>query len=86
MQVNVIHDKESQVFYADINGQRAELLYDMPEEGVINFVSTHVPESLRGQGIGKQIVSAGLAYADQSNYRIIPSCRFVVRYVHAQHR
>ncbi len=86
MQVNVTHDKEKGVFFADINGQRAELLYDMPEEGVINFMSTHVPQELRGKGIGKQIVTAGLAYADQNNYRIIPSCRFVVRFVHAQHR
>lgn len=86
MQVQVKHDIENQVFYADVNGQRAELLYNIPEEGVIDFMSTYVPENLRDNEIGKQLVMTGLAYADKNSYRVIPSCRFVSKYVHANHR
>jgi uncharacterized protein len=84
--VQVLHDKDNQVFYADIQGQKAELAYKMPEEGLIDFKRTFVPENLRGNQIGKQLVTAGLDYARQHNYRIITSCRFAERYLHSQHR
>ncbi|MDO1444884.1 N-acetyltransferase [Rhodocytophaga aerolata] len=86
MNVQVMHDKENQVFYADIQGQKAELVYKMPEESLIDFKRTFVPENLRSNEIGKQLVMAGLAYARQNNYRIITSCRFAEKYVHSQHR
>jgi predicted GNAT family acetyltransferase len=84
--VQVMHDKDNEVFYADIQGQRAELTYKVPEDGLIDFKRTFVPENLRGNDIGKQIVTAGLDYAKQNNYRIITTCRFVERYLHSQHR
>jgi predicted GNAT family acetyltransferase len=82
IKVNVIHDKENEVFYSEIEGQRAELTYKTPEDNLINFKRTYVPESLRGQNIGEQIVAAGLDYARQNNYRIMTTCWFVERYLH----
>lgn len=86
MNIQVIHDKENQVFFADIQGQKAELMYKMPEDGLIDFTRTFVPENLRGNEIGKQLVTAGLKYARQNNYRVIASCRFAEKFLHSQHR
>jgi predicted GNAT family acetyltransferase len=84
--VDVIHDKDNEVFYVDIEGQRAELTYKTPEDGLIDFKRTYVPENLRDENIGKQLVIAGLDYAQSNDYRVITSCRYVERYLHSQHR
>ncbi len=86
MDVIINHDKEEQVFFADLGGQQAQLTYELPEDNVIDFTYTFVPQQMRGNGIGEQLVEAGLAYARENNYRIIPSCSFVARFVHRQHR
>ncbi len=86
MNIQAIHDKENQVFFADIQGQKAELIYKMPEDGLIDFTRTFVPENLRGNEIGKQLVTAGIEYARQNNYRVISSCRFAEKFLHSQHR
>jgi hypothetical protein len=86
MNVTVKHNQEEQLFYADINGERAELAYELPQENVIDFTHTYVPEGARGEGIAEQLAKTAVAYADDNNYRIIPSCRFVKQYLHRQHR
>lgn len=86
MNVTIQHDKEEQVFYAELGGAVAELTYTIPSDDSINMMHTYVPEEFRGNGIGEQLVEAALAYAKQNDYRVIPSCSFVARYVHRQHR
>ena len=86
MDITVKHDKEEQVFYADLGGAVAELSYSIPSDQTIDMRSTYVPQEHRGHGIGEKLVETALAYAEQNNYRVIPSCSFVARYVHRQHR
>ena len=84
--INVKHDKEEQVFYADLGGAVAELSYTIPSDQTIDMMHTYVPVEHRGHGIGEKLVETALAYAKENNYRVIPSCSFVARYVHRQHR
>lgn len=86
MDVIIKHDKEEQVFYADLGGEVAELTYTIPSDDAINMMHTYVPQEHRGHGIGEKLVEAALAYAKENNYRVIPSCSFVARFVHGQHR
>jgi predicted GNAT family acetyltransferase len=86
MDITVEHNKEEQVFYANLGGSVAELAYSIPSDDTINMMHTYVPEEYRGNGIGEKLVEKALAYAKENNYRVIPSCSFVARYVHSQHR
>jgi predicted GNAT family acetyltransferase len=81
MDIHIDHNLQEQTFYAHVDGEEAELAYSLPEEGVIDFMHTFVPEGLRGRGVGEQLVEAGLAYAREKGWKIIPTCRFVASYV-----
>ncbi len=77
MDINVEHNQQEQAFYAEIEGDEAELTYALPEEGVIDFQHTYVPDQLRGKGVGEQLVKTGLSYAKDKGLKVIPTCRFV---------
>jgi uncharacterized protein len=81
MNLHIAHNSEEQAFYAQVDGEEAELAYSLPEEGIIDFQHTFVPEVLRGQGIGERLVEAGFAYAKENGMKIIATCRFVAAFV-----
>ena len=47
----------------------------------ITFTHTGVPKSLEGQGIGSELVRAGLHYAKENQLTVIPVCPFVQTYM-----
>ncbi len=53
------------------------------EGNTITFTHTRVPEALRGQGIGTQLIEAGLSLARERNLQIIPQCPFFAAYIRA---
>lgn len=73
-----IHQDFSQHTFAD--GQ-AELAYELPAPGVIDFVHTFVPENRRGEGVGEALAQAGLDYARRHKLRVVASCPFVAAYI-----
>ena len=81
MDLNIKHDEEDLRFYAELNGDEAELTYTYPESGVMDFDHTFVPESDRGKGYADQLVQTGLDYARSKNYQIVPSCPVVEAYI-----
>ncbi|HVV68845.1 MAG TPA: GNAT family N-acetyltransferase [Gammaproteobacteria bacterium] len=81
MELVIQHDKLTKKFFADINGQIAELDYALEEDSVLNYYRTFVPPELRGSQIGEKIVKFALDYARENNYKIIPSCPFVERII-----
>lgn len=81
METNIKHDKESQEFTVDLEGDQAELAYAMPEHNVIDFQHTFVPEDFRGEGIANQLIEAGLKFAGDQKYKVIASCPAVAAYV-----
>lgn len=82
MKLSVVHDQEDLRFYATLEaGEEAELTYTFPEENVMDFDYTFVPEKYRNQGLADQLVKAGLEHAREQGFRVIPSCPAVETYV-----
>lgn len=75
------HDAASHRFTSGPAAQPAELIYTLPEPGIIDFVHTFVPAARRGQGLAEQLAEAGLAYARQQHLRVRTSCEFMNAYV-----
>ncbi|MCP4140988.1 MAG: N-acetyltransferase [Chloroflexi bacterium] len=78
--LDVIHLQERNRFEIHVEGKIAELDYSF-RDGVITFTHTGVPRELGGQGIGSHIVRAGLDYAREKGYKVIPLCSFVDAYI-----
>jgi uncharacterized protein len=81
MDLNIIHDEEDLRFYAELDGEEAELTYTYPEKNEMDFDYTYVPEDFRSQGVADQLVKTGLEFARQQQYKVIPSCPVVEAYV-----
>jgi predicted GNAT family acetyltransferase len=45
------------------------------------FLHMGVPPALEGRGIGSALVRAGLSYAREQGYHIVPLCSFVAAYL-----
>jgi uncharacterized protein len=81
MQITINHDQEGQEFTAIMGNDQAELSYAKPEEKVIDFQHTFVPECFRGKGVANKLIKAGLTYAEEQNFRVIASCPAVSSYI-----
>ena len=79
--MEVTHDQEDWRFYIKVGEEEAELTYSYPEDTVLDFDYTFVPEAARGQGLADKLVQAGLTFARENNYQVIPSCPVVEAYV-----
>ena len=63
-----------------INGEEAEMTYSRAGSTRIIIDHTGVPDSMRGMGVGKQLVAAAVADARAEGFKIIPlSARFTRR-------
>jgi len=48
---------------------------------IITFTHTGVPAELEGRGIGSQLAHAGLEYARENTFKVVPLCWFVAGYI-----
>lgn len=85
-EINIEHQVASSRFILAKAGQECVLDYKVskstkPESLVIDFASTYVPFSLRGQGLAEQLVSTGLAWAKKQGYQIEASCWYVKKFL-----
>jgi predicted GNAT family acetyltransferase len=78
MNTEVIHEKNR--FFKKVDGLDCELVYFLYDD-TIEFYHTYVPEPLRGQGLAWEIIQEGLDYAIANNYRVIPSCSAVKKFM-----
>ncbi len=76
----IIHDETSQRFKLQIEGKMAVLDYTV-RNGVMVFTHTEVPQELEGRGLAGRLARAGLEYAIQKKYKILPLCSFVAGYI-----
>lgn len=53
----------------------AEMAYGMSGDQMIIY-HTEVSHELQGQNIGMQLVKAGVAYARENHFKIVPLCSF----------
>lgn len=81
MQLNIHHDLEAQEFTAALENDQAELSYARPEDKVMDFQHSFVPESFRGNGVADQLILAGLRYAQEQQFRVIASCPVVAAFI-----
>ncbi|HZP75185.1 MAG TPA: GNAT family N-acetyltransferase [Pseudolabrys sp.] len=54
------------------------------DEGVVTFLHTETPPSLRGRGIASQLLKGALELARAQGFKVVPRCSFVRAYL-AQH-
>ncbi|MCR9194841.1 MAG: N-acetyltransferase [Hyphomonas sp.] len=59
-----------------INGEEAEMTYSRAGSTRIIIDHTGVPDSMRGLGVGKQLVEAAVNDARAEGFKIIPLCPF----------
>ena len=71
------HDKDYQQFSIALGEDDAELAYATPDDQVIDFTHTYVPEDARGKGIANQLIREGLKYAEEHGLKVIASCTAV---------
>jgi len=74
---NIRHDKQRQLFYADLGTARMKLDYRLITPDIIDFTSTYVPPKYRNRGLGNKLVSVGLKYAADEGLRVKATCPFV---------
>lgn len=63
-------------YFTVVNGDEAEMTYSRAGTTRIIIDHTGVPDSLRGLGVGKQLVAAAVSDARTEGYKIIPLCPF----------
>lgn len=81
MDIKITHDKDQRLFYTMIEGKESFLKYSMYRENVMDFLTTYVEPSLRGQGIAAALVDEGFKYARENNFQILPTCSYVDIYL-----
>lgn len=65
-------------FYLERDGvQIGELTYRHAGKGVVVFHHTEVDPALRGRGIARKLLDAGVNWVRQNQLRIEPSCPYV---------
>ena len=61
------------------NGDELAKLTYRKEGEKLFFESTVVSLELRGQGIAGKLFEAGVKYARENNYKIVPVCSYIVK-------
>ena len=77
MPLAIRHEESAHRFVATLGGGEAVLDYVPAGEGIVDFVSTYVPDVLRHRQVGTQLVLHALEDARTRGLRVIPSCWFV---------
>jgi hypothetical protein len=76
----VNHHPELNRFDMVISNHTAVLNYTLQGNTII-FTHTGVPTELEGRGLGSRLVKAGLEYARDNNFKVVPACWFVAGYI-----
>ena len=64
-------------FFMQVSGKRlAEMTYSRTNATMVIVDHTEVDESLSGQGIGRQLLDALVAWARQTGTKVLPLCPF----------
>lgn len=64
-------------FYIEHDSKReAEMTYYYKDDSTIDIDHTEVKESLQGQGVGKQLIEAVVAFMRNKNLKAITSCSY----------
>jgi predicted GNAT family acetyltransferase len=78
--LEVHHIFSANRFEVQVENLFAVLDYSQRGE-IITFTHTGVPAELEGRGIGSQLAHAGLEYAREKAFKVVPLCWFVAGYI-----
>lgn len=81
MKEGIHHDAEAGKFYISLADGLATLKYRRLDDKTVDFYSTFVPGTRRGEGIGSRLVKHALDWAQQESLLVRPSCPFVDKYI-----
>lgn len=66
------------IFAKDDSGKLlADIRFPVIRDGVVNFASTFVDPSLRGQGVGDQLVQSAIVKIKEQNRKAVITCSYV---------
>lgn len=72
-------NKNGEFFILDEQQEKlAYMTYIMDDTSTLRIDHTVVSDKLAGQGIGKKLVLAGVAFAREHSYKVIPECPYVL--------
>jgi predicted GNAT family acetyltransferase len=80
MHHDITHNIAKHRFEVRIDGHEGELTYQLDGNRIL-FTHTGVPDEFQGRGIGAALVKAGLDYAAEQKFRVVPMCSFVAAYI-----
>lgn len=77
MEIKLEQTDSKGAFFVEENGVRlAEMTFSKAGNTLIIIDHTEISDTLRGKGVGKQLVRAGVEHARQNTLKIIPLCPF----------
>lgn len=80
MQAGKIKQEESGhrgAFFLERDGKRlAEMTYSRANQALVIIDSTSVDAELKGQGVGRKLLDAAVAWARETQTRIVATCPF----------
>jgi uncharacterized protein len=69
-------------FFIEENGEWvAEMTYNKTVDGQLIIDHTEINDALKGKGIGRELVTAGVEFARKNNLKIVPICPFTKRII-----
>ncbi len=74
------NDEESR-FEMEVEGHTAFVMFEFPEEKLINLYHTEVPPALEGKGVAFALIEKTLQYCRDHQWRVLPTCPFVSAFV-----
>ena len=77
----ILHDEPRHRFTYERDGQVSYLQYHRLDEHTVDFASTYTPPALRGRGIAARVVEHAFRWAEESGYKVVPTCWFVAELV-----
>ena len=80
----VVHDfatKEFVILCSDDKNNRAYIKYEIVRNGSLHFLTTQVPISQQGKGLGKILVKEALDFCVENQMRFTSSCWYINDYM-----
>jgi predicted GNAT family acetyltransferase len=68
--------KKGMFFVGQDGAIRAEMVYTLSSADKMIIEHTEVEDSLKGKGVGKQLVETAVSYARNHGHKIVPLCPF----------
>jgi len=85
--IDIHHDDDKQCFEAVVENHLCVLEYGR-EDSTVSMNHVRVPEAVGGRGIAGEITRHALDWARGNDFRVIPNCPYVARWIerHPEYR